>query len=167
MRAHPTRVHDTLGGDRQEVVKLIEQLAVAMIIGNSRQSCIAACDEQVTFAVDYFAMERTLMNRQGAPRTSSDDDENNRFVSYVNDLRDRFKSDSVVATGEALNTLLAGLKSHIQRTDRSLGCASSDLPPAVGDELPAQPQGGPCPEQGERRFWQTRQRFRRRASDCS
>ena len=166
MRTHPTRLHDTLGGDRQEVIKLIEQLATAMIYGQDRQSCIAACDELVTFAVDYFAMENTLMSRQGNPRNSLDEEENNRFVAYVNDLRERFNSESVIVTSEALNTLFDGLKSHIQRSDRSLGGASSELPAAVGDELPL-PRGAPCTEQGDRRLWQTRQRFRRRATDSS
>jgi hypothetical protein len=69
MRTQPTCVHDTLGGDRQAVIKLIEQLAAAMITGEDRQSCSAACDELLNFTVDYFAMETTLMNCQGAPRT--------------------------------------------------------------------------------------------------
>jgi len=167
MSTRPTRVHDRISEVRQEVIKLIRQLAVAMITGRDRQSCIAACDELATFAVDYFAMEQILMNRQGAPRTSVNDDESNRFVDYVNDLRDRFKSDSVVATGEALTTLLDGLKSHIQRTDRLLCGDSSNLPSAEVDELSTLPRGGACREQGERRLLQTRQRFRRRASDHS
>jgi len=167
MRTQPTCIHDTLGGDRQAVIKLIEQLAAVMITGEDRQSCSAACDKLVSFTVDYFAMEKTLMNRQGAPRTFDDDDENNRFVGYVNDLSERFKSESEIVTSEALNTLLDGLKSHIQRTNRSLGGTSSDLPSAVGDEPLALPRGDRCPEQGERRLWQTRQSLRRRASDGS
>jgi len=158
-------IHDTLGGNRQEVIKLIEQLAVAMITGKDRQSCITACDELVAFTIDYFAMENTLMNRHGTPQNALDDDENNRFVGYVNDLRDRFKSDSEIVTSEALNTLLEGLKSHIQRIDGSLGGASSDLPPAADDEHPEQPRGCPCIEQGERRLWPIRQRVRRRTAN--
>lgn len=165
MRTHPERVHDTLGGDRREVIKLIEQLAAAMIMGKDRQSCVAACDELVTYALAYFAMELSLMTCQGTPRSAADDDESKRFVGYVNDLRDRFKTDSEMVTSEALNTLLDGLKAHIQRTDRSLGGAVSDFPPGVGDEGPALPRSGLCPAHGERRLWQTRQSFRRRASD--
>lgn len=165
MRTQLTCVHDTLGGNRREVVKLIEQLAAAMITGEDRESCSAACDELVTFTVDYFAMENTLMNRQGTLRNALDDDENLRFIDYLNDLRDRFKSDSVIVTSETLNTLLDGLKSHIQRTDRLLGGTSSDLPTVVGDKRPEPFRGSPSLEHSERRIWQTRQKFRRRASD--
>lgn len=167
MTTSSTGLHDTLAGNRLEVIKLIEQLAVAIIYGGDRQSCIAVCDELLIFAVDYFAMENTLMNRHGISRDSLADDENSRFVGYVDDLRDRFKSESAIAASEALNTLLDGLKSHIQRVDRSLGGASTDLPPAVDDEFPAVPRGSPCLAQGERRLWQMRQSFRRRSSDHS
>lgn len=100
------------------LIKQINDLHMAMRIGNGKSSLITVMDNLVKYTVEHFADEEREMQRTNYPDYMAHKREHDKLVEKVQDLRERMSSGKIVVTMEVMNFLRDWLTNHIAKVDK-------------------------------------------------
>jgi hemerythrin-like metal-binding protein len=102
----------------RKLIKQINDLHMAMSLGNGKSSLSTIINNLVIYTVEHFSDEEREMQNTNYPQYMSHKREHDKLVGKVQELQDRLTTGKVLPSIEVLSFLKEWLTNHIVKVDK-------------------------------------------------